>query len=174
MSDKRNEIIKELIAGISDAAATLDEYMHENKTSSALWTIKKNCAEIVSLLEMEEADMREAKAPKECSLFIDEVTAIIGSNIGDFDFDANRLADMMNTSLVTLNRKIKRATGCNTTIYIRRLKLEKAKYLLESSDLTIMEIQEACGFDMQSYFSRTFKELFGMSPLKYRTGRKKL
>ncbi len=167
MSDKRNKIIKELIIGISDATATLSELLlpSNNSTTSALWTIKKNCTEIINLLKTAEVD---EKASEKYYLFIDEATAIIKQNISNLDFNANSLADKMSTSLVTLNRKIKKVTGCNTTNYIRRLRLEKAKYLLERSDLTIMEVQTACGFDMQSYFSRIFKEQFGTSPLKYR------
>lgn len=167
--DSKQLIVKKLIDDIKEARKVLSKEISANNkiALSALETIEKNCNEILNTLHTEDTRVEKHH------YFIDEITAIIKKNISDFDFDSKRLADIMNTSLVTLNRKIKKVTGSCTTIYIRQLKLERAKYLLENSELSIAEIQVSCGYDMGSYFCRVFKEEFGMSPLKYRKGVRK-
>ena len=173
MNETTNATIRKLVAGIADVALLLDGELPPGNAAaeSQLIIIKKSCSKILDLLGTTETTcIIEKKEPEERYLFINEVTAVIERNISDFDFDANNLADMMSTSLITLNRKVKRAVGCSTTAYIRQLRLEKAKHLLEETDIPVTEIQALCGFDMLSYFSRLFKEQFGVSPLKYRNG----
>ncbi len=164
-----NAEIMELVAGIADAAFLIDGQLPvcNNTAESALKNINNNCQKILSLLKAVEI-IGESELDVQ-DLFIDEVTALIKRNICDFNFDANSLASMMSTSLVTLNRKVKKAVGCTTTAYIRRLRLEKAKLLLERSDASVTEIHALCGFDMLSYFSRLFKGEFGVSPMRYRS-----
>jgi len=58
--------------------------------------------------------------------------------------------------------------GMPFTAYVRRMKVEEAKIFLRSTDLEIMEIAENLGFARQSYFSRVFKEIEGITPSEYR------
>lgn len=58
--------------------------------------------------------------------------------------------------------------GTPFSAYVRRMKVEEAKIFLRSTDLEIMEIAENLGFSRQSYFSRVFKEIEGMTPSEYR------
>ncbi len=86
------------------------------------------------------------------------------------DLNATMLAKYMLMSIVTLNRKIKIIANTNTTNYIRRRRLEKAKFMLLNTNMTMGEIQVMCGFDSPSYFSRAFKTEYGVSPTEYRKG----
>lgn len=100
--------------------------------------------------------------------FIGQVNEYIRENIMDCDLNAAMLANHMIMSIATLNRRINSITGTNTTIYIRQRKLARAKYLLRNSDMSMGEIQAVCGFETPSYFSRTFKAEFGITPTEYR------
>lgn len=51
---------------------------------------------------------------------------------------------------------------------LREIKLEKAKWLLITTDLSVQNISEIIGFKEKSYFFRIFKKRYGMTPLKYR------
>lgn len=63
----------------------------------------------------------------------------------------------------------KQETGETITEYITKVRMEKAKELLSSSDLKILEIAEQVGFENAHYFSTVFKKYTGIHPQKYRT-----
>ena len=113
--------------------------------------------------EQLELDMSETEQE-----YMNKVDMYIRENIMDSKLDAAVLADHMNTSLTTLNRKVKSITGTNTTNYIRLSKLGRASQLLMNTDMYMGEIQAVCGFESPSYFSRSFKAEFGMTPSEYR------
>lgn len=102
--------------------------------------------------------------------FIKEINEYIRENIMDCNLNAAMLAAHMIMSVTTLNRKINSITGNTTTNYIRQRKLARAKYLLRNSGMSMGEIQAVCGFETPSYFSRTFKSEFGITPTEYRRG----
>lgn len=51
--------------------------------------------------------------------------------------------------------------------YIRKLKIAKARDLLESTNFNITEVSERIGINSKSYFSKLFKEFYGVSPKNY-------
>ena len=66
-------------------------------------------------------------------------------------------------------KAFKRATGMPFVQYLKHYRLEKAAALLRETDRTILEIAMETGFDNLSYFTRSFKEKYGISPGKFRT-----
>lgn len=56
--------------------------------------------------------------------------------------------------------------------YLRRYRIRQARELLETSDLSIIQVALACGFSESAHFSRTFQREVGMTPRAYRQGRK--
>ena len=66
-------------------------------------------------------------------------------------------------------RAFKDKTGTTPAKYIKLRKMETAKQLLESTDLTNEEITEKLALSDSSHFSKLFKEVYNMSPRKYRT-----
>lgn len=61
-------------------------------------------------------------------------------------------------------RKLKSITNKSTAIFIRSVRLQKAKELIQTSNKTVSEIAYEVGFNDPSWFSRSFKEEFGVSP----------
>ncbi len=96
--------------------------------------------------------------------FIQKVEKIILANVANEDFSVNELARHLHLSRSQTHRKIKALTGMSTAIYIRFIRLEKAKILLASTELSISEIAYQVGFKSPVYFSQVFKEKYGESP----------
>lgn len=77
------------------------------------------------------------------------------------------LASISGFSKYYFLREFKRITGETPVIFINRIRCENAKRLLRSGALSIREVCEQCGFENLSYFSKTFKKHFGISPKQY-------
>ncbi|MGK0365855.1 MAG: ligand-binding sensor domain-containing protein/AraC-like DNA-binding protein [Saprospiraceae bacterium] len=88
------------------------------------------------------------------------------TNIGQFSVED--MAREMNLSSRQLNRKVKQLTGITPNQFLRNIKLEKAKALLESGTVsTVAEVSFVVGFEKPDYFSRLFKEKYGKRPVTY-------
>jgi TolB-like protein/AraC-like DNA-binding protein/Tfp pilus assembly protein PilF len=96
--------------------------------------------------------------------FIDQAKALVLDEISNEHFGVSELADVMNMSRSSLLRKIKKQTGLSASQFIRNVRLEEAKTLLEETELTVSEISYQVGFSNNSYFIKCFKEAFGFPP----------
>jgi AraC-like DNA-binding protein len=63
---------------------------------------------------------------------------------------------------------LKALTGRSVSIYIRTIRLHRAKEMLQSTDLNISEIAYEVGFKDPSYFTRQYREEFGITPSQTR------
>ena len=75
---------------------------------------------------------------------------------------------MSKTYLSTL---FKKETGYSISEYINDIRVDRAQSLLVGSDLSIVEIARMCGFEDQSYFTKVFRKVAGITPKKYRESR---
>lgn len=82
------------------------------------------------------------------------------------------MAEKLHANRSYLSRLYKNRRGVNLFDDILRMRIEKAKEYMESTDWKIYEVSEAVGFDDTGYFSRVFKKYEGMSPKEYKNGRK--
>lgn len=112
------------------------------------------------------ARLSESK-PKEAA-FLVNINQCILDNIGDEQFDANALSSAMAMSRAQLLRRLKASTGDSPGFYIKKIRLEKAKELLETSDLTVSEAACKTGFGTLSNFSKVFSEKYGVTPSQFR------
>ncbi|WP_426416919.1 GlxA family transcriptional regulator [Aestuariirhabdus sp. LZHN29] len=79
-----------------------------------------------------------------------------------------QMAAQADMSLRTFNRRFRAATGLSAHQYLLRLRIEAAKELLRQTDLGIHAISEACGFNDDAYFARSFKRQERMTPSDFR------
>jgi len=100
--------------------------------------------------------------------FILKLNAIISAHISNPDLDQQILCRELGVSRASLFNKMKSITGAGTKEYITRIRLDKAKSLIENTDLSIAEISDMTGFTSQSYFSTAFKNFTGMTPSQYK------
>lgn len=65
-------------------------------------------------------------------------------------------------------RIFKQQTGMSFSMYLNKLRIERAKCMLRESNENILEISLDCGYNNIAYFNRVFKQYSGMSPREYR------
>jgi AraC family transcriptional regulator len=78
------------------------------------------------------------------------------------------LSNVAGVHTVTLSKYFPRYFGCSIGEYLRKIKIERALSLIETSSLSLTEISTECGFADQSHFIRTFKTQTGLLPKHYR------
>ncbi len=84
------------------------------------------------------------------------------------DLTPDTISQQMEMSRSVLARTVKENTGTSATAYILQIRMEHACKLLKRPDLTIGEISISCGFDDLNYFTRLFRQNYGMTPTEYR------
>lgn len=78
------------------------------------------------------------------------------------------LARLEGMCMTTYNLLFKEQIGLPPTKYVIKLRIEHARNLLESTDLSVEEIGQLCGYPDINFFSRIFKKYVGVSPSNYR------
>lgn len=96
--------------------------------------------------------------------FVKQLHDIIQKNLADSEFGVESIGREIGLSRVQLYRKVKALTGSSVVDLIRKARLSKAKRLLESRSLNVSEVAYEVGFSSPSYFSKCFKDEFGMVP----------
>lgn len=91
----------------------------------------------------------------------------IEMNLGE-KLRASDLAGLVGYSEYYITRKFKEETGFFINDYIKLARMERAKLLLQSTELSILEIAGQLGFATRSYFSQAFREVTGMTPTQFR------
>ena len=104
--------------------------------------------------------------------FIIQLNRIISENLSNPDLDQQLICRELGVSRALLYNKMKSITGAGAKEYITRIRIEKAKALIETTHLTIAEISDMTGFASQSYFSTAFKNYEGMSPSQYKISKR--
>lgn len=99
--------------------------------------------------------------------FIQKAIEIVEKNIDNTDFSVEELSHALNMSRVNLYKKLLSLTGKTPIEFIRTIRLKRAAQLLRGSQLTIAEISYRVGFNNPKYFTRYFKEEFGVLPSVY-------
>lgn len=97
--------------------------------------------------------------------------AWLAEHITDPQLNIDSFAESMGYGRTTFYKKMKSITGTTPNDYIRTLRMNKAAELLKDDRLTVAEVGYQVGIDDPYYFSKSFKNFFGVSPTKYRTGK---
>jgi two-component system response regulator YesN len=98
---------------------------------------------------------------------IDRVMAYVNNHINE-DISLAKLADLVYFNPSYLSRLFKQTTGINLLAYINKIRIEKAKKLLQESNMKIHEISSSVGYESASYFTQFFRRNVQMSPQEYR------
>lgn len=84
------------------------------------------------------------------------------------DLSLNLLAEKVFLTPRYLSEIFIQETGCGINKYTKNLRMENAKHLLINTNMKISDIGKSVGYSNESYFCRSFRENFGLSPEKYR------
>lgn len=114
-------------------------------------------------------DLARLNYPRADRRFLKSLIGSIEGNLEMPDFDLERLATDMNMSKSTLHRKIKAMTNLTPFDFIRNIKMKRACMMLLDSRMNISEVAYAVGFNNPKYFTRCFKDEFGITPSEYQS-----
>lgn len=109
----------------------------------------------------EEAAMFKKRQNEE---FLRNLETYVTKNLEDENFNVDALAEGLFMSRSTLTRRMKTLIDTTPIDYIKAKRMSVAKELLEEGNLTVSEVASKVGFAYPSYFSKCFKDAFGVPP----------
>ena len=147
-----------------------DAYLAKPFSTIELIAVLNNLMENRKKMQQKLAGYWVYKTPKRISSmkpelsFLQKLHEIVDANLQDENFDIQLLCNMIGMSRSQLYRKFKALTNQSLGKFIRSMRLENAKHLIEVLGLNVSEAAYASGFKNLSHFSYIFKEEFGYSP----------
>ena len=133
-------------------------------------------AHIKNLLETQDKILRKLSNQLSSSVmkvpglpvgFLDKLKQIVIANITNSNFGVAEISEALNMSQSSLYRKIKQESNLSVSEYIREIRLNEAIKLMKSKKLSLDEIAFKVGFNSYSYFSRSFKQKYGIGPREF-------
>ncbi len=101
-------------------------------------------------------------------VFLRKIRGIVEVHLSDETFEIDQLARQAGMSRSQLFRKIKALTGGSPSIFIRTIRLHRAKELLQNTSMNVSEVACEVGFSTPAYFSDMFLETYGVRPSQLR------
>ena len=111
-----------------------------------------------------EKEISESHLEDRDKQFLKLLQAIIQKNLSDSEFGVEDMGQQIGLSRVQLYRKVKAMTGSSVVDLLRKARLAKARRLLETRSMSVSEVAYEVGFSAPSYFTKCFKEEYGMLP----------
>ncbi|HMG88580.1 MAG TPA: two-component regulator propeller domain-containing protein [Chryseolinea sp.] len=136
-----------------------------------LFKIRNSISRQIKLREKLRADLL-GTAPKvevqsDVERFLISVKDKILERLSDEDLSVESLAEDIGISQTQLYRKVSGLTGLSVNQLIRKLRLQRAAQLIAQKWGPVSQVAYEVGFSNLSYFSKVFKEEFGMVPSEY-------
>ncbi len=100
--------------------------------------------------------------------FLHRCIEFIESRLDDLSLDETQLAVFMNVSSSTLYRRLKAFVGMSPIELLRTIRMNHAAKLLTNQFAIVSDIAYSVGYSDPRYFSRAFKAMYGLTPVKYR------
>ncbi len=96
--------------------------------------------------------------------FLEKIIQMINEQISDSDLNVEKLSNVLNMSRIQLWRKVKALLGLTPVALVRRIRIQRAKELLEHHFGNVSQVAYEVGFNNISYFSKCFQKQFGIHP----------
>ena len=91
----------------------------------------------------------------------------IEKNMDNTEYAVEDLSRDLGMTRMNLYRKLQSITGNTPSDFIKSIRLKRAAQLLQGSQLTMVEVADRVGFSSASYFTKCFKDMFGVLPTQY-------
>ncbi len=134
--------------------ARIENLLKQRKLLKHLYQGSKEAEQEIAESHLEDRDKQ----------FLKQLHAIIQKNLSDSEFGVEDIGKQIGLSRVQLYRKVKAMTGSSVVDLLRKARLAKAKRLLESRSMSVSEVAYDVGFSAPSYFTKCFKDEYGMLP----------
>ena len=95
---------------------------------------------------------------------MNKVMNVVNTHLSEEEFSIEQFGHEAGMSRSQIHRKLKALTGKSPSVYLRSIRLSKAKQMIQRKEATISEISYKVGFSSPAYFSRCFKDEFGYPP----------
>jgi DNA-binding response OmpR family regulator len=102
--------------------------------------------------------------------FIQKFRQFVEENMSDSGLNVETIGAELGLSRVQLYRKVKALTGVSPVELVRTVRLQRGRELLQTTDKTVSEVAYEVGFSAPSYFTKCFKDEFGVSPSEMQGG----
>jgi AraC-like DNA-binding protein len=162
---KPNGTIYRLILPLHQQTLTLNQFIETNKFNNLppLYAeIQKRLRSHFTQAEKHMAALEQSR-PKEAA-FMQRINALIKVNLEDENFGTDDLCKAMSLSRTQLFRRMKSLVRQAPANYIKVIRLQRAKELLETTDLTVSEVAFKAGFQTLSHFTNIFQKQYGILP----------
>ena len=134
--------------------ARIENLLKQRKLLKRLFQGSKEAEQEIAESHLEDRDKQ----------FLKQLHSIIQKNLSDSEFGVEDIGKQIGLSRIQLYRKVKAMTGSSVVDLLRKARLAKAKRLLESRSMSVSEVAYDVGFSAPSYFTKCFKEEYGMLP----------
>lgn len=134
--------------------ARIENLLKQRKLLKRLFQDSKEAEQEIAESHLEDRDKQ----------FLKQLHSIIQKNLSDSEFGVEDIGKQIGLSRVQLYRKVKAMTGSSVVDLLRKARLTKAKRLLESRSMSVSEVAYDVGFSAPSYFTKCFKDEYGMLP----------
>lgn len=135
--------------------------------------------QIVQMVELIQAELRQNPDSTSVQHLYSYLYSKLGENcmapsiryIGehyDLPITVNQLAEMERYNVTYYNEWFKQKTGCSPSLYLRHIRVNRAKELLTGTSFSVMEIAIMVGYSNNSTFTRAFHSITGMTPKSFR------
>lgn len=110
----------------------------------------------------------ELSAAKIDQTFLQQAVSVIERNLSDCDYSITQFGADLCMSRMNLYRRIQSLTGLSPSEFIRDIRLKKAAQIVKSNPAApVNEVAAKVGFSTPSYFTKCFKQKFGVLPSKF-------
>ena len=134
--------------------ARIENLLKQRKLLKKLFQGSQEAEQVIAESHLEDRDKQ----------FLKQLHAIIQQNLSDSEFSVEDIGKQIGLSRVQLYRKVKAMTGSSVVDLLRKARLAKAKRLLETRSMSVSEVAYDVGFSAPSYFTKCFKEEYGILP----------
>ena len=134
--------------------ARIDNLLKQRKLLKHLFQGSQEAEQEIAVSHLEDRDKK----------FLKQLHTIIQQNLSDSEFSVEDIGKQIGLSRVQLYRKVKAMTGSSVVDLLRKARLVKAKRLLETRSMSVSEVAYDVGFSAPSYFTKCFKEEYGILP----------
>jgi ABC-type sugar transport system substrate-binding protein/AraC-like DNA-binding protein len=131
---------------------------------NTLWNLKPEDIPQATPKASENHEEPTDDEPVAASLFITRFKEAVEARLTESELSVEDLAADMNLSRVQLYRKVKSFTGSTPVELVRTARLNRGYQLLLTTDKSVSEVAYQVGFSAPSYFTKCFKEEYGMLP----------
>ena len=138
--------------------------LQRERVVNTLWNMDVEKHETATPSNPTSPPSKESEDAEPVSAFITRFKEVVESRLADSDISVEDLAADMNLSRVQLYRKVKNLTGSSPVELLRTARLNRTYQLLLTTDKSVSEVAYDVGFTAPSYFTKCFKEEFGMLP----------